>query len=415
MLVWSLTATSAFVIFELIAGFRAHSLALISDAGHNATDALALLLAWFAVFLQGKPADESRTFGYHRAGVLAAFVNALTLVVLSVWILYESWTRLLHPAPVDEMTMLWVAAGAMVLNGGIMLGLHRTGEKDINIRGALVHMLGDLLGSAAIVAGALIIRATGALRVDPILSVGISLLVVWTAWDIIRESLNILLEGLPRGLDLREVTAAICGVEGVLDVHDLHIWCLGSSSSALSCHVLIEDMPPSQSDRILHGLNHLLGDHFHVHHTTIQFEHELRHFRHWLRDSDGRRASPSSPLTESLPGLAVAILRLPDGHIHERVFLRCRSHRSDRRVACRRQRSRHCDGGEITAAVQKRVGVLAGAAGAVVLRVILTFFAARLLQLEFLELTGGLLILWIAVESCHGNETRRSGRQARRV
>lgn len=273
VLVWSLIATSAFVVFELVAGIRAHSLALISDAGHNATDALALLLAWFAVYLQSKPADESRTFGYHRAGVLAAFVNALTLVLLSVWILYEAWLRLLHPEPVDEAAMLRVAAGAMLLNGGIMFGLHRTGENDINIRGAFLHMLGDLLGSAAIVGGAIAIHFTGWLRVDPLLSVAISLLVVWTAWDIIRESLNILLEGLPRGLDLKEVSGAIQQVEGVLDVHDLHIWSLGSTSSALSCHVLIEDMPPSQSDRILHDLNHVLGDRFHVHHTTIQFEH----------------------------------------------------------------------------------------------------------------------------------------------
>jgi cobalt-zinc-cadmium efflux system protein len=272
-LVWSLAATVVFVIFELVAGVRAHSLSLISDAGHNATDALALLLALFAVFLHAKPADESRTFGYHRAGVLAAFVNALTLVILSAWILYESWVRLINPVRVDESVMLWVAAAAMILNGGIMWGLHVTGEKDINIRGAFVHMLGDLLGSAAIVAGALIIRATGWFRIDAVLSVAISLLVVWTAWDIIRESLNILLEGLPRGLDLGVVAGAIASVDGVLDVHDLHIWSLGSSSSALSCHVLIEDMPPSQSDGILHGLNHLLGERFHVHHTTIQFEH----------------------------------------------------------------------------------------------------------------------------------------------
>jgi cobalt-zinc-cadmium efflux system protein len=154
-----------------------------------------------------------------------------------------------------------------------MLGLHQTGEKDINIRGAFIHMLGDLLGSAAIVAGAIAIRATGWVRIDPILSVGIAVMVVWTAWDIIRESLNILLEGLPRGLDLAVVTKEIRGVDGVLDVHDLHIWSLGSNSSALSCHVLIDDMPPSQSDRILHRLNHLLGDRFHVHHTTVQFEH----------------------------------------------------------------------------------------------------------------------------------------------
>jgi len=273
VLVWSFLATGAFVVFELFSGLRAHSLALVSDAGHNATDALALLLAWFAVWIQAKPADESRTFGYHRAGVLAAFVNALALVLLSAWLLYESWLRLLHPVTVDEGIMIWVSGAAMLLNGGIMFGLHGTGEKDINIRGAFVHMLGDLLGSAAIVVGALVIRSTGWLRVDPLLSVAISLLVVWTAWDIIRESLNILLEGLPRGLDLNEVAKAIHGVGGVLDVHDLHIWSLGSTSSALSCHILIDDMPPSQSDRILHDLNHVLGDRFHVHHTTVQFEH----------------------------------------------------------------------------------------------------------------------------------------------
>lgn len=273
ILIWSLFATSAFVAFELFAGLRANSLALISDAGHNATDALALLLAWFAVYLQSKPADESRTFGYHRAGVLAAFVNAITLIALSAWMFYESWLRLMHPVAVDETAMLWVAAGAMVLNGGIMFGLHRTGDKDINIRGAFLHMLGDLLGAAGIVAGALVIRFTGWTRVDAILSFLISGLVVWTAWDITRESMNILLEGMPRGVDLSEVAKAICNVKGVLDVHDLHIWCLGSNQSALSCHVLIEDMPPSQSDHILHDLKHVLGDHFHIHHTTVQFEH----------------------------------------------------------------------------------------------------------------------------------------------
>jgi cobalt-zinc-cadmium efflux system protein len=273
VLAWSLAATSIFVIFELFAGFRAHSLALISDAGHNATDALALLLAWFAVYLEAKPADESRTFGYHRAGVLAAFVNAISLIGLSGWIFYESALRLLNPEPVNQDLMLWVAAMGLVLNGGIMLGLHRTGSKDINMRGAFLHMLGDLLGAAAIIVGALIIRASGWMQIDPLLSIVISLLIVWTAWDITRESLNILLEGLPRGLKLRQVTSAICEVDGVLDVHDLHIWSLGSNSHALSCHVLIDDMPPSQSDHILLRVNRMLGDRFHVHHTTVQFEH----------------------------------------------------------------------------------------------------------------------------------------------
>jgi cobalt-zinc-cadmium efflux system protein len=273
VLAWSLAATVLFVVIELAAGIRAHSLALISDSGHNATDALALLLAWFAVYLQAKPADESRTFGYHRAGVLAAFVNAIGLIGLSVWILYESIVRLLTPEAVNQTLMLWVAALGLVLNGGIMLGLHRTGNKDINMRGAFLHMLGDLVGAAAIIAGAVAIRATGLTQIDPLLSILISLLIVWTAWDITRESLNILLEGLPRGLELREVTGAICGLEGVLDVHDLHIWSLGSNSHALSCHVLIEDMPPSRSDHILTRVNRVLAERFHIHHTTVQFEH----------------------------------------------------------------------------------------------------------------------------------------------
>lgn len=273
VLAWSLAATTAFVALELVSGVRAHSLALISDAGHNATDALALLLAWFAVFLQGKPADESRTFGYHRAGVLAAFVNALVLIVLSAWILYESWHRLLAPAAVNEAVMIAVAACGLALNGGIMWGLHRSGSHDINIRGAFLHMLGDLLGAAAIIVGAVVIAFTGWMQIDPALSILISLLIVWTAWDIIRESLNILLEGLPKGLELKKVVEAVKEIDGVMGVHDLHIWSLGSNSHALSCHVLIEDMPPSKSDRILHQVKHVLSDRFHVHHTTVQFEH----------------------------------------------------------------------------------------------------------------------------------------------
>jgi cobalt-zinc-cadmium efflux system protein len=262
-----------FVAVETLAGFRAHSLALLSDAGHNATDALALLLAWFAVFIQRMPADESRTFGYHRAGVLAAFFNALVLVPLSGWILYEGWVRLLHPVAVSDRTMLFVALGAVVLNGGVMLGIHRTGDKSVNLRAAYVHMLGDLLGAIGIIAGSLIIHFTGWTRIDPVLSAVIALLIVWTSWDIIRESLNILLEGSPRGVEVSAVTAAIRGVAGVLDVHDLHIWSLGSASHALSSHVLIDDMPPSRSGEILHRIHHVLADKFHIHHATVQFEH----------------------------------------------------------------------------------------------------------------------------------------------
>jgi cobalt-zinc-cadmium efflux system protein len=268
-----MVATFLFVCVELVAGFQAHSLALLSDAGHNFTDAGALLLASIGYYLQGKPADEIKTYGYHRAGVLSAFVNALTLIVLSGWIFYESVLRLRNPEPVHEGVMLVIAALGLVLNGAIMLALRTASKDDINVRGAFIHMLGDALGSVAIIAGAIVIRATGWVQVDPILSIVIGLLVVWSAWDITRESLNILLEGLPRGIELRDVASAMRTLEGVLDVHDLHIWSLGSSTHALSCHVLIDDVPPSASDCILRRLNDMLADRFHISHTTVQFEH----------------------------------------------------------------------------------------------------------------------------------------------
>jgi cobalt-zinc-cadmium efflux system protein len=187
--------------------------------------------------------------------------------------IYESILRLQQPESVDQTIMLAIAALALLMNGGIMLSLHAASKDDINVRSAFVHMLGDALGSVAIMAGALIIRFTGFERVDPILSIVLACLIVWTAWDIIRESLNILLEGLPRGIDLNQVGAAMRGVGGVLNVHDLHIWSLGSSTHALSCHVLIEDVPPSASDIILRNLNHILADRYRIFHTTVQFEH----------------------------------------------------------------------------------------------------------------------------------------------
>lgn len=270
---WSAAATVVFVAIEVGAGFSAHSLALLSDAGHNFTDALALLLAWFGFYLQSRPADETRTYGYHRAGVLCAFVNALTLVALSAWIIYEAITRLQQPEEVSAGIMLVVAAIGLVLNGGVMLALRQASRHDINVRSAFLHMLGDALGSAAIIGGAIAIHYTGWVRLDPALSIVIAALVVWTAWDIIRESLNILLEGLPRGLRLGDVTSGMCEIEGVLDVHDLHIWSLGSSTHALSCHVLIDDVPPSASDAVLKRLNDMLSERFHIAHTTVQFEH----------------------------------------------------------------------------------------------------------------------------------------------
>lgn len=274
VLIFSTVATILFVLIEFGAGVSAHSLALLSDAGHNVTDALALLLALLGVYLQSKPADDVKTFGYHRGGVLAAFVNALTLIVLSIYLLYESYQRILKPEAVHESTMIVVAGLGIIVNLGILIALKRSGDShDLNIRAAAVHMLGDALSSVAIVIGAIAIRYTGWLLIDPTLSILIAVLIIWSAIDVTRESLNILLEGLPRGLALKAVTNAMREVDGVVDVHDLHIWSLGSSAHALSCHVLIEDVPPSESDCILKSINGVLATRFHIHHSTIQFEH----------------------------------------------------------------------------------------------------------------------------------------------
>ena len=275
VLILSLVVTLAFVIFEAYAGFHARSLALLSDAGHNFTDAFALLLAAFGVYWQARPGDHQRTYGYQRAGVLAAFINALALVALALVLFYESYQRLIHPQPVSASTMMVVAAVALALNLGIAwaLGGHGGHRHDLNVRAAWLHMAGDAGSSAAIILGALAIRYTGWQMIDPALSILIGIAIVWSGWGIIRDSLNILLEGLPKGLNLTTVSRELGRVEGVIDVHDLHIWNLGSESSALSCHVLIEDMPPSASDSILKHINQVLCDRFEIRHTTVQFEH----------------------------------------------------------------------------------------------------------------------------------------------
>jgi cobalt-zinc-cadmium efflux system protein len=268
----SLILTSLFVVIEAIAGWRSGSLALLSDAGHNFTDAFGLLLAAVGFAWQSRPGNHRKTFGYHRTGVLAAFINALTLVALSAGLLFESYQRFVHPEPVQSVTMMVVAAIGLALNLGIAWGLGGHGG-DLNIRAAWIHMAGDAASCVAIIIGAVVIGRTGWYLIDPILSVLIAAMIIWTAWDIFRDSLNILLEGMPKGIELTQVAGAMREVAGVLDVHDLHIWSLGSEAHALSCHVQIEDMPPSESKGILKNLSQMLCAKFDIDHTTIQFEH----------------------------------------------------------------------------------------------------------------------------------------------
>lgn len=271
MLRISLAVTAAYIVLLVIAGIRAHSLALLSEAGHNLTDFVALLLSLLAVYLHSRPPSATHTYGYHRAGVLAALVNSATLVAVSFLIFYEAVRRIQHPQPVHAPLMMWVAAAGVIMNGAIAFMLYRT-DRDINVRSALVHEIGDTLSTAAVIAGGWAILATGQYWIDPALSLAIGALILWSSFGILRETLNILLEGTPRGMKLDRVAAAICEIDGVNDVHDLHIWSLGSETSALSCHISIADIPPSVSERILRDVKERLHREFRIDHTTIQFE-----------------------------------------------------------------------------------------------------------------------------------------------
>src|SRR5499427_4404734 len=275
----SLVVTLAYIVLLVVAGVRAHSLALLSEAGHNLSDFLALLLSLVAVYFQSRPANSSKTYGYHRAGVLAALVNATSLVGVSFFIFYEAFKRLQHPEEVHAGLMMWVAAAGVAMNGAIALLLYRSGG-DVNIRSALLHEVGDTLSTAAVIAGGWAILLTGNYWIDSVLSVAIGVLILWSGLGIVRETLNILLEGTPRGMKLEKIELAIRSIEGVNDVHDLHVWSIGSETHALSCHISIADIPPSISERILRDVKACLSRNFRIEHTTIQFEHAVCEVAH---------------------------------------------------------------------------------------------------------------------------------------
>jgi cobalt-zinc-cadmium efflux system protein len=268
----SLVITLAYVALLVVAGIRAHSLALLSEAGHNLSDFIALGLSWFAVYLESRPASATKTFGWRRAGVLAALANSASLVVVAFLIFYEAFRRLRNPGDVHAATVIWVAAAGFIMNGIIAIMLYRT-SRDVNMRSAFLHQFGDALSTAAVIAGGVAILMTGQHWIDAALSIGIGALILWSSFGILRETLNILLEGTPRGVSLAKVEAAILAVPGVNYVHDLHVWSIGSETHALSCHIGIEDIPLSACESILRDVNAKLLHDFGLGHTTIQFEH----------------------------------------------------------------------------------------------------------------------------------------------
>jgi cobalt-zinc-cadmium efflux system protein len=275
----SLVVTFVYIVLLVVAGIRAHSLALLSEAGHNLSDFVALLLSLVAVYLESRPPSATKTYGWHRAGVLAALVNAGSLVVVAFLIFYEAVRRMQNPEHVHARVMIVVAAVGVAMNGAIALLLYRS-SRDVNIRSALLHEIGDTVSTAAVLVGGWVILATGQYWIDSALSFGIGALILWSGFGICHETLNILLEGTPRGIRLEKVEAAMRAVEGVNDVHDLHVWNIGSETRALSCHISIEDIPPSASERILREVKERLHQEFHIDHTTIQFENEACEVAH---------------------------------------------------------------------------------------------------------------------------------------
>jgi cobalt-zinc-cadmium efflux system protein len=266
-----MAATLALVVAEIFGGILGRSVALLNDAVHNLSDVPALGISYLAMRYAQRPADSEKTYGYHRAGFLAAFTNATVLVLLSIWLGYEATERFRSPVTVVESWMIWTSLGALAVNGGITLALVR-GRSDLNLRSVLVHNFGDALSNVAIIIGAIIIHFTGLRWIDPLLGIAIGLLVLWSSIGILRQSAHILLEGRPQGMSVEDVARAVLTVHGVQEVHDVHIWALGDQHNALSLHARVPDMHLDECERILNEIQQTVSEKFSIGHTTVQLE-----------------------------------------------------------------------------------------------------------------------------------------------
>jgi cobalt-zinc-cadmium efflux system protein len=271
VLAWAMVATLGLVVAEVFGGLLGRSVALLNDAVHNLSDVPALGISWLAMRWAQRPADSERTYGYHRAGTLAAFTNAVLLIVLALWLGYEAIERLRSPVEVVESWMIWTSIAALLVNGGITLALVR-GHSDLNLRSILVHNFGDALSNIAIIVGAIIMRYTHASWIDPLLGLAIGVLVLYSSIGILKESANILLEGRPRETRVEEVAKAMLTIENVQEVHDIHVWCLGGDHLAMSCHARIPDMHMDECEKILCAIQKKIAEDFAIEHITVQLE-----------------------------------------------------------------------------------------------------------------------------------------------
>lgn len=272
-LTWTLALAAVYMVAELVGGFLANSLALLADAGHMLSDVGALALSLFALWMSQKPATPRRTYGYYRTEILAALANAATLIGISLFIFVEAYRRFQQPEAVAGLTVMWIAAGGLAVNVAGLFVLHGGKDDSLNLRGAWLHMLTDALGSVGAILGGLAVYAFGWRWADPAVSVAIAVLVLYSSWHLLRESVNVLLEGTPGHIDLEAVRGAMLQVDGVEEVHDLHVWTITSGMEAMSGHVVVGDrVERRQSGEILSDLHCMLHDRFGLHHLTIQIE-----------------------------------------------------------------------------------------------------------------------------------------------
>lgn len=268
----ALVITLAFVVLEAAAGLFANSLALLTDAAHNITDVIALGLSWYALRIALRPANEGKTFGYHRVGILVALVNAVSLVLISLFVFYEAVQRLMNPVAVDDTVLIVVAIIAFIVNTGTALLVRRGSESDLNQRSAFVHLAGDALATLGALVAGVGIALTGWDWLDPLASILIGALILWNVWDIAREALEILLEATPRDVDVGAMVRVMEQVPGVRGVHDLHVWSLSRDLRALSAHILADDVSISEGARIQRELNSVLHEQYGIAHATLQLE-----------------------------------------------------------------------------------------------------------------------------------------------
>jgi cobalt-zinc-cadmium efflux system protein len=272
-LAFTLVLQAAYLVAEVVGGYLANSLSLLADAGHMLSDVAALALSLFAVWIAQKPATPRRTFGYFRTEILAALANAATLIAISIYIFYEAFLRLRSPEPVEGMIVVWVALGGLLVNGIGVATLHGGREHSLNIRGAWLHLVTDAAGNVAVIAGGIMVWAWGMTWADPAMSVLLGLLVIWSSWGLLKDSLGVLLEGTPAHIEVESVRAAVLEVDGVEDVHDLHVWSITSGMVALSCHVVVGGRDERRlSGEILADVHQLLRQRFGLDHLTVQIE-----------------------------------------------------------------------------------------------------------------------------------------------